>query len=108
MLRPPQSRHVHTRYDSLGNVQALGYPQCIAGGCGAAAGADSVTFNYSRNLMTSVPGYADAITYQAAEKTCFGFPILDSGRMKRVTEVKLGERGSPGSRRLEPVNGLSR
>jgi RHS repeat-associated protein len=55
-------------YDSLGNVQALGYPQCIAGGCGVAAGADSVTFNYSRNLLTSVPGYADAITYSPSRQ----------------------------------------
>jgi RHS repeat-associated protein len=55
-------------YDSLGNVQALGYPQCIAGGCGGASGANSVTFNYGRNLLTSVSGYADAITYSPSRQ----------------------------------------
>ena len=55
-------------YDTLGNVQTLSYPQCIGGGCGGATGADSVSFSYTRNLLTSVPGYADAITYSPSRE----------------------------------------
>ncbi len=55
-------------YDTLGDVQTLGYPQCIAGGCGGAASANSVSFNYNRGLLTSVPGYADSITYSPSRR----------------------------------------
>jgi RHS repeat-associated protein len=55
-------------YDSLGNVQTLGYPQCTAGGCGGAAFPNSASFNYTRNLLTSVPGYADSIAYSPSRQ----------------------------------------
>ena len=55
-------------YDTLGNVQTLGYPRCTAGGCSGATGANSVSFNYTRSLLTSIPGYADGITYSPSRQ----------------------------------------
>lgn len=53
-------------YNDLGDVAALSYPRCVWTSCnGASTTAPTVGFTYTRGWLTSVPGYANSISYHA-------------------------------------------
>lgn len=53
-------------YNDLGDVATLSYPRCTWTSCnGASTIAPTVSFTYTRGWLTSVPGYANSITYHA-------------------------------------------
>jgi hypothetical protein len=51
--------------DAQGNLSAIDYPQCLHAPCAGETPARRVTYGHTRGFLTSVPGYADALTYQA-------------------------------------------
>lgn len=53
-------------YNDLGDVASTSYPRCVWASCnGASTTAPTIGFTYTRGWLTSVPGYANAISYHA-------------------------------------------
>jgi RHS repeat-associated protein len=53
-------------YNDLGDVASISYPRCVWASCnGASTTAPTVGFTYTRGWLTSVPGYANSISYHA-------------------------------------------
>ena len=54
-------------HNDLGKAATVTYPLCTFNPCQgeAPAPARTVAFNYAKGLLSSVPGYADSITYHS-------------------------------------------
>ncbi len=54
-------------YDGLGHLASTGYPQCTFAACsGVAATPRTITYGYTKGLLTGVPGYTAQIAGEAA------------------------------------------
>ena len=96
---PGHSFNQSWTYNELGEVATTGYPSCTFSPCNSQVPAPgrTVSFFYTKGLLTSVPGYADTIDYysntmlhQIQHDNHVTYTLgMDPSGMKRIAYIKL-------------------